>query len=739
MNVFELFAKLGLDTSEYEKGLEGAESKGAKFGAGLKAAAGVTAGVITATAAATVASAKAFVSGAAEVATYGDNIDKTSQRLGISAEKYQEWDYAMQIAGTSMDNMQMGMKTLTNQLDSAKNGSADAIAKFEALGISMEDLATMSREEVFEAAIYGFQNMADSTERAALANDLFGRSGQELTPLFNMTNEETQKLIASAEEYGMVMSDEAVAASAGFQDSLTTMQNTMAGMKNNMMANFLPSLTTAMDGLSNIFSGVDMEGGLAQIEEGIKGLADGIVSKAPEIFAIGGSIIEALASSIADNLPTLLDAAVPVIGQLITTIVGLAPTLVDALFTLVNSVLDWLVNGEGLSTIINGIVTLITSIATSLAQNISTIIPMIVQGILTVITTLTSPEVMVPMLQAGITLLLELVKGILSAIPVIIEQLPVIIENIVNTLLEGLPLVIEAAIQIFMALVEAIPVIIEALVEALPSIITTIIEGLMNAIPMILDGAIQMLMAIIQAIPTIIMALVENLPKIIMTIVNTLIENIPVLIQGAIQLFMGIIQAIPLIIVELIKNLPQIIVTIVQGIMSGFGQIVEVGANLIKGLWEGIKNVGKWLWDKISGFFSGIFDKIKGFFGIHSPSTLFRDEIGKNMALGIGEGFTDEMDTVGNQMIDSASGLAEDISDAMQVDPMDLGDYTVGASSMGSAMKTANSTLLEGIGAYIDSKLEKMEFTIPVYIGGKKIDQQIVMANARNAVISGGR
>ena len=118
---------------------------------------------------------------------------------------------------------------------------------------------------------------------------------------------------------------------------------------------------------------------------------------------------------------------------------------------------------------------------------------------------------------------------------------------------------------------------------------------------------------------------------------------------------------------------------------------------------------------------------------------MFRDVIGKNLALGIGEGFEDEMDTVGNMMVDSASGLAEDISDAMQVDPMDLGDYTVGASSMGSAMKSANTTLLEGIGAYIDSKLEKMEFTIPVYIGGKKIDQQIVMANARNAVVSGGR
>ena len=134
--------------------------------------------------------------------------------------------------------------------------------------------------------------------------------------------------------------------------------------------------------------------------------------------------------------------------------------------------------------------------------------------------------------------------------------------------------------------------------------------------------------------------------------------------MGAVQLFMGIIQAIPQIIVELIKNLPQIIVCIVQGIMAGFGQIVEVGANLIKGLWEGIKNIGKWLWEKISGFFSGIFDKIKGFFGIHSPSTLFRDQIGENLALGIGVGFTDETDSVTDDMIDSL----EDMTAAMTTD-----------------------------------------------------------------------
>ena len=735
--IFKLFATLGLDTSAYDDSLDKSEEKGANFGKGLKTAMGVTAGAITAVTATTVAGTKAFVDGVSSVASYGDNIDKMSQKLNMSAEAYQEWDFIMQHAGTSIESMQAGIKTLSNAVENGNEA-------FSRLGITEEEIASMSSEELFGATISALQGVEDETERTYLASQLLGRGATELGALLNMSAEDVENMREQAHELGGVMSDEAVKASAGFADSLQNMKLSFTGLKNNMLSDFLPAFTTTMDGLSNIFSGADMEGGLAQLEAGIQSLADGLVQKAPEFFAIGGSIIEALATSLVNNLPTLLEAIVPIMGELVTTIVGLAPTIVDAIFSLINSVLDWLVNGDGLATIINGIVTLITSVANSLAQNISTIIPMVVQGILTVITTLTSPEVMVPMLQAGITLLLELVKGILSAIPVIIEQLPVIIENIVNTLLEGLPLIIECAIQIFMALVEAIPVIIEALVEALPSIITTIIEGLMNAIPLILEGAIQMLMAIIQAIPTIIMALVENLPKIIMTIVTTLIENIPTLIQGAIQLFMGIIQAIPQICIELVKNLPQIIVTIIEGIMSGFGQIVEVGANLIKGLWEGIKNVGKWLWDKISGFFSGIFDKIKGFFGIHSPSTLFRDVIGKNLALGIGEGFDDEMDEVADGMAKSAGEAVNDIVNSMEdeLSGMDMqADYDVNASMKLGSLNggSGSASFAEEFGAYIDARLQKLEFIVPVYIGTKKIDQQIVSANARNAVVSGGR
>ena len=112
---------------------------------------------------------------------------------------------------------------------------------------------------------------------------------------------------------------------------------------------------------------------------------------------------------------------------------------------------------------------------------------------------------------------------------------------------------------------------------------------------------------------------------------------------------MSLIKNLPSIIVEIVKAVPQIISALVKGFMGSIGQIVQVGGNLIKGLWQGISDAGAWLWNKISGFFGGVVDRIKNFFGIHSPSTLFAG-LGDNMAEGLGQGFEKSMAQVGEDM-----------------------------------------------------------------------------------------
>jgi phage-related protein len=153
-------------------------------------------------------------------------------------------------------------------------------------------------------------------------------------------------------------------------------------------------------------------------------------------------------------------------------------------------------------------------------------------------------------------------------------------------------------------------------------------EGLIDAIPDLLD-----------AVPVII-------DKLIMALTN----NIPYLIEMGftlvVQLGIGLITAIP----NLIKAVPQIIGSVIKGFANYYSKLGDVGLNMVKGIWNGIKDATGWILDKIRGFGSSVLNGIKSVFGIHSPSTLFRDEVGKNLALGVGEGFADTMADVSADM-----------------------------------------------------------------------------------------
>ena len=138
---------------------------------------------------------RGFVDTIQDVADAGDEIQKNSQKVGLSYESYQKWDYAMKIAGTEMASMNTGLKTLTNKFDDALTGSKGAVEQFNRLGLSMSDIKDLSREELFGTVIESLQGVTDETEKAALANDFFGKSGQELIPLLNQSAEERKPFL----------------------------------------------------------------------------------------------------------------------------------------------------------------------------------------------------------------------------------------------------------------------------------------------------------------------------------------------------------------------------------------------------------------------------------------------------------------------------------------------------------------------------------------------------------------
>ena len=135
MNVFELMAKISLDTSGYTKSLDTAIKA-----AGTVAKVGVAAFAAVGTAA--VGAGVKLVKETANVASYGDNIDKMSQKMGISAKAYQEWDAVMQHSGTSIDALKPSMKTMANQ---AQQGAEEFQKKIYLKKIYLVELSKACR------------------------------------------------------------------------------------------------------------------------------------------------------------------------------------------------------------------------------------------------------------------------------------------------------------------------------------------------------------------------------------------------------------------------------------------------------------------------------------------------------------------------------------------------------------------------------------------------------------------
>lgn len=593
MDLFNLLARITLDKSAYEKGLGDAEKESKSFGdrlkSGLGGAAKISAAAIGAVAAGSAALTKTMIDGASETAVYGDNIDKMSQKMGISAEAYQEWDAIMRHSGTTIDALKPSMKTLATQAEE----NSDA---FQKLGISQEEVRNLSQEDLFARVISGLQGMEEGTERTYLTSQLLGRGATELGALLNTSAEDTEKMRQKVHELGGVMSNEAVKSAVAYQNSLQDMQTALSGAKRSMMGEFMPSLTTVMDGVSDLFT----TGSTEKIVEGIGSFVDKIGEVAPKMLEKGGQIVFALASAIVDNLPSLVDSTLSLVNSLTASIIEKMPDFIDSGISMVISIASGI--AEALPQLLTSAVDTITSLVDKFVENLPKFI------------------------EIAIQIIVALANGIQENLPKIIAILPKVIMALVNGLMQLLPELVPVAIQLIITLINGVQQMLPELIPLAVEIIFALINGLLDMLPDLLTAGTKILFGVIDGIIDNLPALLMQAPRVITTIISGLIDALP----------------------KLIAFMPKIIMAIVSAFReTDWGKL---GGDLLEGLWNGIKNMGEWLKEKIRGLGSAITDALKAVLGIHSPSTVFRDEIGENLALGLGEGFEDEMADVEKRM-----------------------------------------------------------------------------------------
>ena len=600
MDVFDLVAKLSLDSSEYDKNLTGAEQQaqgfGSKFKAGVGTAMKVGGAAIAAVGAAAVATGSAIVKATGEVAAYGDDIDKMSQKMGISIEAYQEWDAVMQHSGTSMESLKTSMKTMASAAEKGNEA-------FQLLGISEEEVATLSQEDLFDRVITGLQNMEEGTERTYIASQLLGRGATELGALLNTSAEDTQAMKDRVRELGGVMSEEAVKAAAKYQDTLQDMQTGFESLKRNLISEFMPGITTVMEGLTDLTTG-NYDEGIEKIGQGVDDFIEKVTDKLPLFLEIGEKILINLATSITENLPKLIQIGADVIVMLINGVSNALPSLIPV------------------------VIEALGGIATAILNNL----PIILTSLLDLIS--------------------QLANSILTeGLPMIIEMLPDFIVGIVDFILSASTQITEAVLNIVIAIAELAPEIITTLVEKLPEIIAGVINALLENGPALSDAIMKLTLMSLVVIPMIIVEIVKRIPEIFTAIINSFKEQWPKLKEAGYKAFEEATNGMfaPEIFNKLGEGIGRLMGEGIKKLKSFIAKFKEMGEDIMNGLINGIHDKISAVTDTIGNVGSTITGAFKTMLGIASPSKVFA-QYGQFIDEGLAQGIDKGIGKVDNAM-----------------------------------------------------------------------------------------
>lgn len=400
LEIFKLVGSIMVDNEKANESIQKTDDKAQGLGTTLTngvATAGKWAVGLTTAA---VGVGTAMVGMASKSAESLDTIQKESQKLGMSYEAYQKLSYAAELSGTSVDKLSVGMKNITNDL--AENGEKldESAEKYEALGVSIYDAEgnVKDAETVMQESLLALADMTDETERNALANDIFGKSYQDMLPLLNSGAEGINAMMQEAESLGIVMSDDAVNAGAEFQDTMTRLKSSAQSLMVGLGSELMP-------------------------------------------------IIEEVVNVIISNMPTikqtieqLMPIATTFLTQLLPPLMDLAQQLLPVIVDLFNQVAPIL--AEIASAVLPVLVSLIQTIAPFVVQLMDALMPL-VTDVLSALLPLLEP--LVELLQPILDLLMALLEPIIQLLDIILPPLIEILVAFIAVLSEDLGVCIEAA------------------------------------------------------------------------------------------------------------------------------------------------------------------------------------------------------------------------------------------------------------------------------------------------------
>lgn len=550
------------------------------------------------------------------------NLDNSGVEKGTSKLK-NTLNKIGSVAGTAMKGVATAVGVATTAVGSLVTASVNAYAEYEQLVGGVDTLFKDSSQKLQEYADEAYKTAGLS------ANEYMSTVTSFSASLLQSLGGDTSKAADYANEALIDMSDNA----NKMGTSMESIQYAYQG--------FAKQNYTMLDNLKLGYGGTkeEMERLLADAQK-LTGVKYDISS-----FADVTQAIHAIQTELGITGTTAKEASTTIQGSLNSVkgawqnlLVGI--TNPDADFdVLIQNLVDTVTTaGENL-------LPAVEQALMGVSQLIDSLLPIIAQKIPEIIL-----QILPNLVSAGINIVTSLITGIQQNLPSLIQSAMQIITQLLTALFDLLPQILDMGVQILMQLVLGIAQALPELIPQAVNAVTTIVESLIDNIDLIIEAGMQLLIGLAEGLINAIPQLIDKIPTIIDKLLNAIINNLPKLVEMGVELVVklatGLVQAIP----TLVGKIPQLISSVLNAIGKLPGMVVDIGKNIVSGIWTGISNMASWLWNKISGWCSDIFNSIKNFFGIHSPSKLFADKVGKMLGLGVGEGFDDSLSSVYKDM-----------------------------------------------------------------------------------------
>lgn len=185
-------------------------------------------------------------------ANAGDEIFDMAKKTGMGTEAVSKWAFALKQSGGDITTLQTAVRGMSNLIDGARQGTGAAVDTLARLNMTVEDFAGLSPEQAFQKLTEAVAQVADPMERAAIAQDVFGKSGMAMLPALSEGRDGLKAMFDEAERAGAVFNEAEAAMGDQFNDALGALTASVQGISKEIAALLIPSLITAVEWVKSI-------------------------------------------------------------------------------------------------------------------------------------------------------------------------------------------------------------------------------------------------------------------------------------------------------------------------------------------------------------------------------------------------------------------------------------------------------------------------------------------------------